>query len=115
MKKFKTIDMWISIGLITGFAIASLINRDYTFIVGYFVVGLWQVISMVIHAIDKCFTDKWGARYWYHWITFIAVITMPIGSFWILLFTAPFMAVYYTGLCYSEVRKMNQRPLSILK
>ncbi|MEP7255608.1 MAG: hypothetical protein ABI666_07510 [Ferruginibacter sp.] len=115
MKKFKTIDMWISIALITGFGIASIINHDYTFIIGYFAVGGWQVISMIVHAVDKWFTEKRGARYIYHWITFISVITMPIGSFWILLFTAPFMAVYYTWLCYNEVYVKMQRPLAQLK
>lgn len=115
MKKFKIIDLWISIVLITGFAIASLINRDYTFIIGYFVVGGWQVISMIVHAVDRCFTEKRGARYVYHWITFISVVTMPLGSFWILLFTAPFMAVYYTWLCYNEVYVKMQRPLAQLK
>ena len=115
MKKLKRMDMWISTGLIAGFAIASLINRDYTFIIGYFVVGSWQVISMTVHAVNGWFTEKWKLRYVYHWITFIALITIPIGSFWVLLFTAPFVAVYYTWLCYSEVRKMNERPLAILK
>ena len=115
MKKFKSVDVWISTGLIAGFTIASLINRNYTFMIGYFVVGGWQVISMLVHAASGWFTEKWKARYVYHWITFISLITMPIGSSWILLFTAPFMAVYYTWLCYSEVRKMNERPLAILK
>jgi hypothetical protein len=115
MKKFKIWDMWVSILLIIAFAIASLVNQDYTFMVGYFVVGGWQVISMLVHAFTKLFTHRGGARYVYHWITFASVATMPLGSFWILLFTAPFMAVYYTGLCYTEVRKMNQRPLALLK
>ena len=110
MKKLKRMDMWISTGLIAGFAIASLINRDYTFIIGYFVVGSWQVISMTVHAVNGWFTEKWKLRYVYHWITFIALITIPIGSFWVLLFTAPFMAGYYTWLSYSEVRKANERP-----
>ncbi len=115
MKKFKTIDTWISIILITAFAIASIINRNYTFLIGYFVVGGWQVISMLVHVFYHSFTEKGSTRYIYHWITFISLITMPIGSFWILLFTAPFMAVFYAWLCFDEVRKMNQRPLAILK
>jgi hypothetical protein len=85
------------------------------FLAGYFIVGGWQVISMIIHAVTKTFTHRSGKRYVYHWITFISVITMPMGSFWILFFTAPFMAVYYTWLCFDEVRKMNQRPLALLK
>jgi hypothetical protein len=115
MKKFKTIDTWISIILITGFAIATIINRDNTFLLGYFVVGGWQVISMLVHVYYHSFTQKKSIRRSYHWITFISLITMPVGSFWILLFTAPFMAVYYTCLCFDEVRKMNHRPLALLK
>ena len=115
MKKFKEVDVWISIILITGFAIATIINRDYTFLLGYFILGGWQVISMLVHIYSKSFTQKKGTRYVYHWITLISLVTMPVGSFWILLFTAPFMAVFYTCLCFAEVRKMNQRPLSLLK
>ena len=114
MKKFKTGDVWISIILITGFAIASLVNRDHTFILGYFVVGGWQVISMLVHVFNESFPMS-KTRTVYHWVTLVSVMTMPIGSFWILLFTAPFMAIFYTGLCYSEVKKMNQRPLALLK
>ena len=115
MKKFKKIDVWVSIVLITGFAIATIINRNYSFMLGYFVVGGWHVISMLAHVYYHSFTEKKSTRRIYHWITFISLITMPIGSFWILLFTAPFMAVFYTWLCFDEVRKMHQRPLAILK
>ena len=115
MKKFKIIDTWISIILITGFAIATIFNRDYTFLLGYFVVGGWQVVSIVVHVYYHSFTQKKSTRRNYHWITLISLITMPVGSFWILLFAAPFMAVFYTCLCFDEVRKMNQRPLALLK
>lgn len=115
MKKFKRIDAIISLVLITVFAIATIINRDNTFIIGYFVVGGWQVISMLVHAYYKCFTQKKSSRYVYHWITLISLLTMPVGSIFILLFIAPIMAVYYTGLCFAEVKRMNMRPLAILK
>ncbi len=115
MRKFKKIDAWISIILITGFAIATIIFKGYTFLIGYFVVGGWQVISMLVHGFKHSFTKKWNKRYVYHWITFISLITMPLGSFFILLFAAPIMAVYYAWLCSDEVRKMNERPLAVLK
>lgn len=115
MKKFKRIDAWISVALIAGFAVATIINRDHTFLIGYFVVGGWQVISMLLHTLFRLFTEKGGARNRYHWITLISLITMPVGSYWILLFTAPFMAIYYTALCFVEVKRMSQRPIYILK
>jgi hypothetical protein len=115
MKKFKIIDFWISIVLIMIFTMVSIINGDFTFLIGYLVVGAWQVISMIVHIYAGLFIHKAGARYIYHWITLIALITIPIGSYLILLFTAPFMAVYYTYLCYRETYVKMKRPLSILK
>lgn len=120
MKKFKTIDYWISIVLIISFAAAAIIDArpgvlNNTLLTGYFITGGWQVISMLTHAWNRCFTVKWGARHIYHWITFISLVTIPVGSFWILFITAPFMAVYYTYLCYHEVTVKMQRPLAILK
>ena len=50
MKKFKQTDYVISLLLILTFVVMSFINQDITWIVGYFVVGGWQVISMIIHA-----------------------------------------------------------------
>ena len=115
MKNFKKIDYLISILLITLFIIASIINRDYTFLIGYFVVGGWQVISMLVHVFYRSFTQKKSTRYVYHRITFVALITMPLGSYFILLFIAPFMAIFYTWVCFEEVQIMNERPLALLK
>jgi hypothetical protein len=120
MKQFKIVDFWISIGLIISFTAISVIEgfdnflSNY-FLVGYFVVGGWQVISMLVHAFNHWFTSDKSTRYFYHWITFISLITMPVGSIWILLFAAPFMAVFYTYLCYKEIYVKMQRPLGLLK
>ena len=115
MKQFKTIDLFISLALIIGFTIYWLIKQDKSFFTGYFVVGGWQVTSMIVHVLNKCFTYKTGSRYIYHWVTFISLATIPLGSFFILLFTAPVMALYYTSLCYQEVYVKMQRPLALLK
>ena len=115
MKKFKIIDTAISIALILFFCVYQLAKQDDSFFIGYFVVGSWQVISMLVHIFTGTFTYKSGARNWYHWVTLISIVTMPIGSFLILLFTAPFMAVYYTWICYHEVTVKMKRPLAVLK
>jgi hypothetical protein len=120
MKQFKIIDFWISIGLMVSFAITGIIEsvNDFSttnFLAAYFVVGGWQVISMLVHAFNSWFTSNKGTRYYYHWITFISLITMPVGSIYILLFAAPFMAVFYAYLCYRETYVKMQRPLALLK
>ena len=124
MKKFKEVDAWISIILITGFAIATIINRDYTFLIGYFVVGGWQAISMIIHANKGWFTENNSKRYKYHWIVVITCMVVLLGiaiypllfyTLIVLLLVAPFMAIYYTWLCYQEVYIKMKRPLDLLK
>ncbi|MBS1510161.1 MAG: hypothetical protein JST86_04925 [Bacteroidetes bacterium] len=121
MKTFKIIDCWVSVVLITFFTTMALINGTAFTInnqvfYGYFAVGGWQVISMIVHAVNGWFTNRrTGARYIYHWIVVIALVTFPAGSFFILLFTAPFMAVGYTALCCRETWYIMHRPLSLLK
>ena len=115
MKRLKKIDFWVSCLLIAGFTVASVVNRDYTFLLGYLVVGGYQLISMIVHLAAGSFIYKGGPRYFYNRITLITLLTIPIGSFWILLFAAPFMALYYTWICYEETYIKMQRPLALLK
>ena len=120
MKRLKKIDFWISVILIVIGVIISLfgIIKDSLgsfFIMAYFIVGGWQSFSMIFHAYNHWFTYGKGKRYIYHWVTFIALATIPVGSFAILLFIAPIMAVYYTWLCYEEAYIKMQRPLALLK
>ncbi len=124
MKKFKQMDAWISIILIIVFTMLSLIRLDDTFLIGYFVVGGWQVISMIIHAVNGWFCEKGSKRYRYHWIVGITLLTVLLGLgiypllfiiLLVLLFIAPLMAVWYCWLCYEEVYVKMQRPLSLLK
>ena len=131
MKKFKTIDCWMSILLIAGFLIASIIRLDLTFIVGYFVVGGWQLISILVHFFNKAFVEKGEARDGYQKYVFLFIIIVAILFplallfkivaipllivLFILLFCAPFMAVYYTYLCYHETFVKMKRPMDLLK
>lgn len=124
MKTFKLVDFWVSAGLIIVFTVLSIFKQDYTFIVGYFVVGAWQVISMLVHTFKRLFCEKGGPRLQYHKIV-IVVLSCALTGFliyplllimlYVLLVAAPFMAIYYTWLCYREVYVKMQRPLSILK
>jgi hypothetical protein len=115
MRVFKITDIGISLVMLIIFSIQynteDTLNWLFT---SYFITGGWQSISMLIHAINSWHTRKWGTRYIYHWIAFISVITIPVGSYWILAFTAPFMAIFYTGLCFVEIRKEEKRPSELL-
>jgi len=124
MKIFKIIDVWLSLALIGIFIILSLILLDQTFLVGYFVVGGWQVISMIVHAVNSWFCYQGGKRHVYHWIVAFTIMTGVLGFVLfpllyfvlvVLLFAAPVMALYYAWICYEEVYVKMQRPLHHLK
>jgi hypothetical protein len=129
MKTFKQIDLAISISLITGFFIAAVIKQDETFIIGYFVTGGWQVISMIVHAVDGTFAGKGTARYNYHWVVGVVIALsllslllakLEIGVwllviFPILVFVAPLMAIYYSWLCGDEISVLKKREFIHLK
>lgn len=124
MKSFKKIDLWISVILIIFFTTINLIRPNDSFIIGYFVVGGWQVISMLVHTLNGWFCANGSKRYNYHWIVVITIILGLLGIaiypvflfiFLPLLFIAPVMAVWYTWICYQEVHVKMKRPLSLLK
>ncbi len=115
MKLFKITDVTISLAMLILFSAAYAWNDSFDgLITSYFVTGGWQTISMAIHAFHNWHTRKWGARYIYHRITFISLATIPLGSFWLLGFAAPFMAAFYTGLCMVEVFHREKRPSELL-
>jgi hypothetical protein len=115
MKIFKITDICVSLGLLIIFTVRFYSeDRLIWLFESYFILGAWQTISMLIHAINNWHTRKWSTRYTYHWIAFVSIITLPVGSYWILAFIAPFMAIFYTGLCFVEVRKYEVRPSELL-
>jgi len=119
MKRFKELDFAISVALIIFFAVAAILNKkgmgNNNLIIGYFVVGGWQCLSMIIHTAAEYFTKKWGRRFYYQWISLVAVVTIPAGSVWVLYPLAPLMAVYYTYICYDETFIRMKRPMELLK
>ena len=122
MKDFKTIDFIIQVFLVIYLTITSLVNMDQTFIYGYFIVGGWQVISMIVHQINKWYTNQGSRRFYYHRITAATLIIIPSGFIipnffivWVpLLFIAPIMAIYYLAICYREVFYPAKRPLELI-
>jgi len=124
MKRFKKIDVWISVGLILASVIWACVCAGHDFLAGYFVVGACQLISMILHAANGWFSEKGSSRYYYHiavaCILGIALIGMVIYTvlfiiLLFLLFFAPVMAIWYTCMCYNETYIKMQRPLSLLK
>ena len=93
------------------------------FYLAYCIVGGIQLAGMIIHECTGAFTSRWGIRRIYHIVVLILVLCMALTPllkvtgivFFLLLYTAPLMAVFYTWLCFRETYQLMRRPLSILK
>jgi hypothetical protein len=126
MKPFKHIDWLVSLSLIV-LSIIMILMRGDAFLYGYFFVGGWQVISMLVHEFAGWFTPKGGLRRCYHRVVFTLVAVGTIAFLfpflvyatiifgYALLFATPFMALFYTRMCYDEWKELGRRPLSVLK
>ena len=131
MKRFKVIDSWISIILIPVFLIVGFITMSTKALPGYFIVGGWQIISMIIHSVNRWFTEHGEQRSRYHKIILVLalVVTGLIGLsqlnefflvpllfiMFLLLILSPVMAIYYTYICYEETYVRMKRPMELLK
>lgn len=123
MKIFKITDVIISATLIVLFLVMALAMPGEIIFVGYFVVGGWQLLSIIVHISNKWFTVVKSQRYYYSWFVFVVLACGALGFLiyplflvlYFLLFAAPVMAVYYTGLCLYELQLLNDRKLFQLK
>ncbi len=122
MKIFKQVDLYINISLIAGFTIATLINTEILF-KAYFIIGGWQLLSMITHAFSSWFMKKGGARSSYHWLVIVILSVVLLGQiitplliiFFLLLFGSPVLAIIYTKICCDELKELKSRRSLSLK
>jgi hypothetical protein len=116
VKKLKLLDAWIHMLLIISLLISCIVKPFIeTLAMAYFIIGCWEVCSMVIHEWNSWFTFSGGVRRIYHRAAFIFIVTIPLGSFTILLYTAPAMFALYSYMCFYELFVKMRRPLALLK
>jgi len=124
VKRFKKTDFEINVLLIIVCTAFAFCKGGASFFTGYFVVGTWQVISMLIHYYKNWFCEKGTKRRNYQTTVIVVLISTLMGFIIspimivvavVLLFAAPVMAIYYTWICYQEIQKIMQRPLDLLK
>ena len=124
MKTFKQIDWRLQAALIISSMVILFVDESpYEPFYGYFIVGGFQFVSIVIHEINGSFISKGSRRRYYHNAVYIIVSIMLLSIiltpllviFLPMLFAGPLMAFYYLYTCYDEVMHHMQRPLSQLK
>lgn len=120
-QRYRIADLIIQLAMLLTWLIVVVKNYEFALNM-YFIVGGWFLVSLVIHRlIDK---DKDSA-----YNIFLVIVAGIIASFvlsitvastffivlYILFFGAPVMALLYTYVCFTEIRKLNKRPISLLK
>ncbi len=114
MKTFKIFDVALQLAAIPGSLFYYFVSHHSDALFGaYFLVGGLQVVSMLVHFATRN-VYKHTARAYYHWTTLVTVLLMPtFVIFYLLLFLAPFMAVFYFTLCIAETKRYFTRPQRI--
>ncbi len=94
-----------------------------TLMIGYFVLGAWQLTSMAVHFYNDWHMHRHRKRYQYFYFSIIAILllcggflfpTVLLLVFVVMFFAAPVMALYYAFLCYKEVFHAYKRPSEII-
>jgi hypothetical protein len=123
MKTFKRIDLVAQAILVVVFAFVLLIKRNTELVPTYLqVVGGWQILSLIIHAINRWHPYKGGRRY-----NFQLVLAGFVIILFLILFIEPLfvlahyitiifmlLPLYYLWVCYMEVFYYNKRPLELI-
>lgn len=117
MKLFKQVEFYSSVLLIIAFFVNWLITREGEMLfTAYYVVGALHITGMITHALAHWFTNTNSLRLYYHWLVVVLLLLTPLGiGLWILLYTAPFMAITYTWICWRELRALQLKEFVHLK
>jgi len=123
MQNFKPLDCLIQVLLLVGSLVYSLFFKNFgdLFLASYFVVGGWQMISVLVHALSSA-SYRIPARKIYLWILLVTVVSTGIviglsmsgsGDFLIMwlfgiLFWTAAMAIFYFIICILETQKMKK-------
>lgn len=120
MKTIKLYDAWLQSIMIAAFVITAVFNHS-SFLYGYIIVGTYQVMNTFIHV---CFQHTSVYRTFYNWVLIVLAIVLGIAAIipqilylfaFVMLYISPFIAVAYNAICFYEVKKMQERPLALLK
>jgi hypothetical protein len=109
MYTLKKIDAWGQLVVIIGCLVFVTIFSVERALWSYFIVGGWQVMSALLQAfLNKKHLEVWD-RKTYMWFLIITIITFPIGSYWLLIYVAPFTAIWYLSISFRELRIWQHR------
>lgn len=118
MRSFKKIDcviqgILIVLGLVMGVSSRRMFD-DTAFFAGYFLVGGWQLLSVIVHFFYEAPYEKIMRKIYLITLGVVIVallVSIPTGGIIVtlfgLLFFSPVMAVYYLITCIKETQKLS--------
>jgi hypothetical protein len=107
----KRIDVYGQFILILLCTALTLIFHSEVFLICLFIIGFWQVVSTSIQMFFNKNKVEVHGREAYQKFLVVSILTLPIGSFWVLPFIAPFAAIWYFAISRRELRIWEARQL----
>ena len=123
MKTFKRIDLAFQtilimvIAIVINFNIASSLST-----VLLEIVAVWQLLSIIIHFLNKWHSYKGGRRYNFQLalvgsivlLLLLRFIKLPLILAYPIAYTILLMPLYYLWVCFMEVFYYTKRPLELI-
>jgi len=134
MKTFRITDLVVQVILIAGgvgYGIKEIFSPGDNFVIFYFIVGAWQITSMLIHYFFATPTIYYGERSCYAKLSlytlllalllgalsliFSSLIVLLLVYCFALLWFTPLLAFYYLCICWKEYSLLSKKELIHLK
>lgn len=128
-KKIKIADLGIQVLLfLAGLVVFLFTNEEQLYFYFYYLLGSWQILSLIIHYIDNRGLQFFQKRRLFGqtivWVIITGEVSLlllyfktPVIIFYLLglLLFSPFLAIWYMSICYRELLQLRKRELIHLK
>lgn len=123
MIRLKKIDCYGQLTGIVLFPLLACLDSSNFFFDGYFVVGTWQLLSLLFHALFCSELLHRARKFYAIAVLLLATLAIPflfhsaslLGYFLLVLFVSPIMAVCYLLISFSELKNWQARAWIHLK
>lgn len=123
LRTAKLFDLSIQLVLSTAILCCCFLDANKLFFAGCLLLAIWQLGSVAIHQFDKRLSHKETFRWWFHRAVLIMLIScvvpftiLQLSDFWpilifgyVVLLSAPVMAIVYIGLCAVELLQLKRK------
>jgi hypothetical protein len=113
---FKQVDLLMQLLLIMVWGVFFTIRLEYG-LIGHFIVGGWQLTSMLLHRLAKKYFYALRQRRAYEqtlvYLFFAGIATLPLFPYFLafLFIAGIIMAAWYAFTCYREIKVLHKKLL----